>query len=166
MIASGSAARARRNCPGRLCSLFRPDNKIHFMRLRRMHASVLGALSILSVLLFIFVGLNFGIDFKGGTLIEVRAKHGAADLGAMRARRSGLSLGDVEVQEFGEPQRRADPRRRRSRAATAEQTAVDKCAASSGTTTNSAASRSSARAFRANSPCRARSACSSRFGSC
>jgi preprotein translocase subunit SecF len=48
-------------------------------------------------------GLNFGIDFRGGVLIEVRMPGAAADLGAMRATLGGLGLGEVALQEFGEP---------------------------------------------------------------
>ena len=47
--------------------------------------------------------MNFGIDFKGGTLLEVRAKSGAADIAAMRATLGGLGLGDVQLQQFGGP---------------------------------------------------------------
>jgi preprotein translocase subunit SecF len=48
-------------------------------------------------------GLNFGIDFRGGILIEVRVPGEAADLGAMRATLGGLRLGEVALQEFGAP---------------------------------------------------------------
>lgn len=48
-------------------------------------------------------GLNFGIDFRGGTLIEVRYAEAAPDLGALRAQLGSLQLGEVAIQEFGEP---------------------------------------------------------------
>ena len=48
-------------------------------------------------------GLNFGIDFRGGILIEVGMPGEAADLGAMRATLGGLGLGEVALQEFGQP---------------------------------------------------------------
>jgi preprotein translocase subunit SecF len=47
--------------------------------------------------------LNFGIDFRGGTLVEVQSKAGAADLGALRTRMGALNLGEVQLQQFGAP---------------------------------------------------------------
>ena len=79
------------------------DTKFDFMRFRRISFPVSAALSIVAILLFFFHGLNFGIDFVGGTLIEVQAKSGAADLAKMRAALGGLGLGDVQLQEFGGP---------------------------------------------------------------
>ncbi len=57
---------------------------------------VLGSLALLGV-----QGLNFGIDFRGGTLIEVRTD-GPANLAEMRSALGGLGLGEVVLQEFGE----------------------------------------------------------------
>src|SRR5262245_11185625 len=73
------------------------------MRFRRISFPISAALSIVAILLFFFHGLNFGIDFVGGTLIEVQSKSGAADLAKMRAALGGLGLGDVQLQEFGGP---------------------------------------------------------------
>lgn len=47
-------------------------------------------------------GLNFGIDFRGGILIEVRTD-GPADIGEMRSQLSSLGLGEISLQEFGLP---------------------------------------------------------------
>ena len=74
-----------------------------FMRFRRVSFPVSAAASVLSVLLFLFVGMNFGIDFRGGTVMELQAKSGTADLAALRQAAEGLKLGDVEVQGFGTP---------------------------------------------------------------
>ena len=78
------------------------DTRIGFMRWHRicLILSVVGI--VLSALLVGVKGLNFGIDFRGGTLIEVRTS-GPAELGAMRAVLGGLGLGDVQLQTFGEP---------------------------------------------------------------
>src|SRR5439155_19772713 len=79
------------------------DSKFDFMRFRRISFPISAALTIVDILLFFFHGFNFGIDFVGGTLIEVQSKSGAADLAKMRAALSGLGLGDVQLQEFGGP---------------------------------------------------------------
>src|SRR5271170_3841141 len=73
------------------------------MRFRRISFPISALMSILAIFLFFFHGLNFGIDFKGGTLIEVQAKSGTADLSAMRATIAKLDLGDFSLQQFGGP---------------------------------------------------------------
>ena len=79
------------------------DTKFDFMRFRRISFPISAVLSIVAILLFFFHGLNFGIDFVGGTLIEVQSKSGPADLAKMRTTLGGLGLGDVQLQEFGTP---------------------------------------------------------------
>ena len=50
-----------------------PENtKFGFMRFRRVSYPLSAALSIISVVLFLFVGMNFGIDFAGGTQVDIR----------------------------------------------------------------------------------------------
>jgi preprotein translocase subunit SecF len=81
-----------------------PENtKFPFMRFRRVSYPFSALLSLIAVALFIFKGMNFGIDFAGGTVIELRAKSGSAEVGALRALGEGLKLGDIEVQAFGNP---------------------------------------------------------------
>jgi preprotein translocase subunit SecF len=60
-------------------------------------------LSIAAILLYFFHGLNFGIDFIGGTLIEVQTKAGPADLAKMRTTLGSLQLGEFQLQQFGAP---------------------------------------------------------------
>src|SRR5437763_2150422 len=79
------------------------DTKFDFMRFRRISFPSSAVLSIMAILLFFFHGLNFGIDFIGGTLIEARTKRGPADLAKMRATLGALALGDIQLQEFGSP---------------------------------------------------------------
>lgn len=47
-------------------------------------------------------GLNFGIDFKGGSLFEVQTKQGKVDIAGLRERIGALGLGDVQIQSFGD----------------------------------------------------------------
>jgi preprotein translocase subunit SecF len=79
------------------------DTKFDFMRFRRISFPLSAALSIIATLLFFFNGLNFGIDFRGGMLMEVQSKSGPADLAKMRSTLSGLELGEVQLQQFGAP---------------------------------------------------------------
>ncbi len=82
-----------------------PENtKFGFMRFRRVSYPFSAVMSIVSVVLFLTVGMNFGIDFSGGTVIEVRAKSGIADLAQLRAATEKMGVGDVEVQSFGSPE--------------------------------------------------------------
>jgi preprotein translocase SecF subunit len=83
---------------------FIPDRTcIPFIRYQRLGYAISGALIAVSLLLLPTKGLNFGIDFQGGILIEVRVPGPAADLSAMRATLGGLGLGEVALQEFGQP---------------------------------------------------------------
>ena len=84
--------------------LFRvvPDGtRIPFMRGRYMGILVSAILSLASVVLAFHPGMEKGIDFKGGTLLEVRAKSGTADIAAMRTTLNGLGLGEVQLQQLG-----------------------------------------------------------------
>jgi len=81
-----------------------PDNtRFDFMRFRRISFPVSAMLSIAAILLYFFHGLNFGIDFVGGTLVEVQTKANPADLAKMRASIGALHLGDFQLQQFGAP---------------------------------------------------------------
>lgn len=73
---------------------------VPFLRFRTAAFVVSGILIVLSLILLPTRGLNLGIDFRGGTLVEVRMP-GAVDLGTMRAALGGLGLGEVALQEFG-----------------------------------------------------------------
>jgi SecD/SecF fusion protein len=77
--------------------------QIKFMALKNYTFMISAALSIISVVGFATIGLNLGIDFTGGSIIEMRAKQGAADLSDIRGRLEGLNIGAVQVQGFGDP---------------------------------------------------------------
>ena len=77
------------------------ETNINFMGTRKAFASLSGAAILASILMVGVLGLNFGIDFRGGTLVEIRTE-AAADLGQIRGLVTGLNLGDVSVQNFGD----------------------------------------------------------------
>ena len=78
------------------------DTKIAFMRVSRFGFIVSGILCAASILLFIFVGLNVGVDFKGGTVLTIRTEQ-PANIDSLRTTIDGLGLGQAELQEFGSP---------------------------------------------------------------
>ncbi|CDX28716.1 Protein translocase subunit SecDF [Mesorhizobium plurifarium] len=80
-----------------------PGTKIPFMGIRRWTFALSSLLSILSVVGFLTIDINYGIDFKGGSMIEVQSKKGDADLGDIRKRLSELNIGEIQVQQFGAP---------------------------------------------------------------
>ena len=58
----------------------------------------------IALALFFVPGLNYGIDFKGGTLLEIGSRTGPADIGGIRSKLGDLGLGDIQIQEFGRPE--------------------------------------------------------------
>lgn len=87
----------------KLLRLVPDDTNLPFMSWRRITFPLSGLLSLLAIVLFFAAGLNFGIDFRGGTLIEVQSKAASADLGAIRSTLGRLDLGEVQLQRFGAP---------------------------------------------------------------
>ena len=59
------------------------------------------SLVIISLLLLVFKGLNFGIDFKGGTLIELRSSDTKINVSSLRDNLNQMNLGDVSIKNFG-----------------------------------------------------------------
>ena len=78
------------------------DTKIGFMRLSRYGFFLSGLLCLASILLFFFVGLNVGVDFKGGTVVSIRTEQ-AANIDELRSKIDSLGLGSAELQEYGSP---------------------------------------------------------------
>lgn len=87
----------------KLLRLVPDDTNLPFMSWRRITFPLSGLLSLLAIVLFFAAGLNFGIDFRGGTLIEIQSKAASADLGAIRSTLGSLELGEVQLQRFGAP---------------------------------------------------------------
>lgn len=80
-----------------------PDNtKYPFMKGRVIGLAVSAFLSVISVILFFYPGLNYGIDFKGGIVIEARLQQ-PADFPALRNLIGNLELGHAALQQFGSP---------------------------------------------------------------
>ncbi len=81
-----------------------PDGTDFKFMTRKVIAFVFSSVLLVGSLgLFFTQGLNLGIDFKGGSSIEVQALEGDADIADIRSRVGALGLGDVQVQEFGTP---------------------------------------------------------------
>jgi SecD/SecF fusion protein len=87
--------------PAGVMRLVPDDTRVPFMAFRKYAFTLSVLLSIASAVLFFTVGMNYGIDFRGGSSIEVQAKGQQADIGDIRERLTGLELGEVQVQEFG-----------------------------------------------------------------
>ncbi len=87
----------------RLLRIVPDDTRFDFMRFRRVSFPISAVMSILAISLYFFHGLNFGIDFVGGTLFEVQTKVGDADLAKMRSTIDSLNLGEAQLQQFGAP---------------------------------------------------------------
>ena len=80
-----------------------PDNtKLPFMKWARVRTPISLVLMALSLVLFFTVGVNSGIDFKGGTVIEVQSHSGVADIAAIRSKMNDLGLGEVQIQGIGD----------------------------------------------------------------
>ena len=78
------------------------DTKYPFMRWSRFGFFVSGILCAASIILFATVGLRYGIDFKGGSVITIRTQ-APAQLDQLRSELSALNLGAVELQQYGSP---------------------------------------------------------------
>ena len=78
------------------------DTNYPFMRWSRFGFFISGILCAASIFLFATIGLNYGIDFKGGSVITIRTK-GPAQIDQLRSTLNGLGIGSVQLQQFGGP---------------------------------------------------------------
>lgn len=87
----------------RLLRFIPDDTKFGFMRFRPVAFLMSTILSLVTIGGFLIYGLNVGIDFRGGTLLEVQSRSGPANVAVIRTTLTGLGLGDAQIQEFGGP---------------------------------------------------------------
>ena len=80
--------------------LVKKNTTIEFLKLRKITTLLSFFLCLFSFVSFLFFSLNFGIDFKGGTLIEVKSSS-EINIGKVRSSLSSLNLGDLQIQNFG-----------------------------------------------------------------
>lgn len=80
--------------------LVRHDVNFDFIGRRAMFLALSIFLILAAAATIAVKGLEFGIDFRGGIMMDIRTKE-AGDIAAMRAKLGGLDLGDVGIQEFG-----------------------------------------------------------------
>jgi len=79
-----------------------PDNSMFpFLNLFKFGFIFSALLMVLSIGSFLYQGLNLGIDFKGGILIEAKSKQGSADVQKLRSELGGRPFGEVSIQLFG-----------------------------------------------------------------
>jgi len=76
-------------------------SKYNFNKYLKFFNLISIALVIISIILLFFKGLNFGVDFKGGTLIELRATDKQITISQLRQSFLNMNLGDVNIKEFG-----------------------------------------------------------------
>ncbi|MGE0699482.1 MAG: protein translocase subunit SecF, partial [Hyphomicrobiaceae bacterium] len=83
---------------------FWPHNtKFPVMSYRNWCIGISWVLAVLSLVLIFTKGLNFGVDFKGGSLFEVQSTTGPIDVAALRTRLGKIDVGDVQIQGVGSP---------------------------------------------------------------
>ena len=81
--------------------IFNISKDIKFSNYYKKLNIISSILIIFSILVLIMKGLNLGVDFKGGTLIEVRTENSTVDIAEIRQSLLKMSLGDVTVKKFG-----------------------------------------------------------------
>ena len=74
---------------------------INFNQFYKLFNLISLSLVIISILLLFIKGLNFGVDFKGGTLIELRANDKSINVTSLRQSFNKMNLGDFNVKKFG-----------------------------------------------------------------
>ncbi|TAJ25008.1 MAG: hypothetical protein EPO67_22035, partial [Reyranella sp.] len=83
--------------------LFAFKRKFDFLGQRKAALILSTLINVISLVGVFTIGLNFGIDFKGGIAIQAKAKDGKAELDQLRQTVGALGVGEVSLQEFGDP---------------------------------------------------------------
>jgi preprotein translocase subunit SecF/SecD/SecF fusion protein len=83
--------------------IFPHDLRVPFMRYKGLALGLSIVAMALSLAVFFAMGLNYGVDFKGGSILEVQSTSGAADIGHLRDKLNRLGVGSVQIQSFGSP---------------------------------------------------------------
>lgn len=81
--------------------LFNFENEVPFIDFSRVAFMSSMAAMAVSLVLWAMIGLNFGVDFNGGSMIELRSNSGPANIATLRDKTGGLGLGDVQITSFG-----------------------------------------------------------------
>jgi preprotein translocase SecF subunit len=77
--------------------------KFSFVSHYKLALAETAILAVVTAILLSTLGLNFGVDFRGGTMIEIRTTEGPADIAKIRAGVGALNLGGLQIQQFGAP---------------------------------------------------------------
>ncbi len=104
LVAQWIKQRRPKDIPNGLFRLVPDVTTVGFMKMRGFAFAFSTITSLAALGLFAAVDMNYGIDFRGGSIIEVKAKGPTADVADIRDRLGALTLGDVQVQQFGNAQ--------------------------------------------------------------
>ena len=82
---------------------FPHGTRLPIMEMRRICVGISWVLAVISIILMGVRGFNYGVDFKGGSIIEIQSKSGPLDIADLRAKTSALGLGGVQIQGLDKP---------------------------------------------------------------
>lgn len=83
--------------------IFPHDLRLPFMRYKNLAIGTSVVMMLIALALIAVKGFNYGVDFKGGSMIELQATSGQADISTLREKLNGIGLGGVQIQSFGTP---------------------------------------------------------------
>ena len=105
---------------------FPHGTKLPVMELRRYCITISWLAALAALALLFTKGLHFGIDFNGGSLLEIQSKAGDLDVSSLRDKLNALGLGDVQIQGLGKPTEALVRVGEQAGGETAQQAAADK----------------------------------------